>query len=175
MKYNRCRKIEVVYFALKILRTVMDKTKKIILSKDFNYFTLFLPYLNPFLYASKLINHIDAMTERIMDQIEKGPRIHDVHFSDLDVRLNQPYWLLHQGSCEHYLVIEQIRWGWSSFITIPSLNTRILQLVKPHRPNGRLSYHYSHKPSHYWLMPSMRSCSGYCFYRWRHKARTKPM
>ncbi|KAG6333386.1 hypothetical protein ID866_5704 [Astraeus odoratus] len=30
-------------------------------------------------------------------------------FDSLTLRINQPYWMLHQGDCEHFIVIEQIR------------------------------------------------------------------
>jgi snRNA-activating protein complex subunit 3 len=30
-------------------------------------------------------------------------------FSALTLRLHQPYWLLHQGNCEHFIVVDQIR------------------------------------------------------------------
>jgi hypothetical protein len=48
--------------------------------------------------------------------IEKRPSIkkadssiHQTHFSSLTLRLHEPYWLLHQGNCEHFLVVDQIR------------------------------------------------------------------
>lgn len=30
----------------------------------------------------------------------------------LSMRLNEPYWVLHQGNCEHFIVVDQIRYGW---------------------------------------------------------------
>jgi len=35
--------------------------------------------------------------------------MHETVISSLTLRLNEPYWLLHQGSCEHFLVVDQIR------------------------------------------------------------------
>lgn len=35
---------------------------------------------------------------------------HETKLSSLTVRLNQPYWLLHQGNCEHFVVFDQIRY-----------------------------------------------------------------
>jgi snRNA-activating protein complex subunit 3 len=36
--------------------------------------------------------------------------MHDVQLSTLALRLNQPYWMLHAGNCEHTLVIDEIRY-----------------------------------------------------------------
>ncbi|KIO09904.1 hypothetical protein M404DRAFT_111474, partial [Pisolithus tinctorius Marx 270] len=30
-------------------------------------------------------------------------------FNSLTLRINQPYWMLHQGNCEHFIVVDQIR------------------------------------------------------------------
>ena len=38
-----------------------------------------------------------------------GSKMNDTLFSALSLRLNHPYWLLHHGNCEHFLVIDQIR------------------------------------------------------------------
>lgn len=35
-------------------------------------------------------------------------------FKALTLRLNQPYWMLHRGNCEHFIVIDQIRYFTSS-------------------------------------------------------------
>ncbi|KAA1476043.1 hypothetical protein DENSPDRAFT_842924 [Dentipellis sp. KUC8613] len=53
-------------------------------------------------YADKLISSVST-------PLEKGSAMHDTLFSSLTLRLNEPYWLLHQGNCEHFLVVEQIR------------------------------------------------------------------
>lgn len=42
--------------------------------------------------------------------------MHDAKLADLELRLHQPYWLLHQGECEHLIVISQIRYA-STFST----------------------------------------------------------
>ncbi|KAH9979175.1 snRNA-activating protein of 50kDa MW C terminal-domain-containing protein [Russula compacta] len=53
-------------------------------------------------YASKLVAHISK-------PLTIGPKMHDMPFSSLMLRLNHPYWLLHHGNCEHFLVVNQIR------------------------------------------------------------------
>lgn len=35
--------------------------------------------------------------------------IHQTPLSALSLRVNQPYWLLHHGNCEHFVVVDQIR------------------------------------------------------------------
>ncbi len=39
-----------------------------------------------------------------------GPKTHETPFSSLSLRLNHPYWLVHHGNCEHFLVVHQIRY-----------------------------------------------------------------
>lgn len=41
--------------------------------------------------------------------LEKGVSMHDTTLASLTVHLHKPYWLLHAGSCEHFIVIDQIR------------------------------------------------------------------
>jgi len=53
-------------------------------------------------YAGKLAAHISK-------PLTIGSKMHDTLFSSLSLRLNHPYWLLHHGNCEHFLVIDQIR------------------------------------------------------------------
>jgi len=53
-------------------------------------------------YASKLVAHVSK-------PLSKGPKMRDTSFSSLSLRLNHPYWLVHQGNCEHFLVVDQIR------------------------------------------------------------------
>ncbi len=36
--------------------------------------------------------------------------MHDVVSADLEIRLHQPYYRLHQGDCEHFVVFDQIRY-----------------------------------------------------------------
>ena len=59
---------------------------------------------------SKLIKQIHLLPEKKRHQLNKGPCMYDQRFVDLTVRINQPYWLLHQGTCEHFLVIDCIRY-----------------------------------------------------------------
>ncbi len=39
-----------------------------------------------------------------------GSKMHETPFSSLSLRLNHPYWLVHHGNCEHFLVVDQIRY-----------------------------------------------------------------
>ncbi|KAI9442163.1 snRNA-activating protein of 50kDa MW C terminal-domain-containing protein [Lactarius indigo] len=52
--------------------------------------------------CSKLVAHVSK-------PFGKGPKMRDTSFSSLSLRLNHPYWLVHQGNCEHFLVVDQIR------------------------------------------------------------------
>lgn len=35
--------------------------------------------------------------------------MHDTFLSSLTVRIDEPYWLLHKGNCQHFVVFDQIR------------------------------------------------------------------
>ena len=35
--------------------------------------------------------------------------MHDTKLSSLKIRLHEPYWILHAGSCEHFFVFTAIR------------------------------------------------------------------
>lgn len=37
--------------------------------------------------------------------------IDETRFSSLSLRTNEPYWLLHRGDCEHFFVVDQIRYS----------------------------------------------------------------
>ncbi|TFK54170.1 hypothetical protein OE88DRAFT_1625240 [Heliocybe sulcata] len=60
-------------------------------------------------YADKLLEFLEKSPDSKRPSIKKGPSVYDTKFSSLTLRLNEPYWLLHQGNCEHFLVIDQIR------------------------------------------------------------------
>ncbi|EJD52566.1 hypothetical protein AURDEDRAFT_82215 [Auricularia subglabra TFB-10046 SS5] len=64
-------------------------------------------------YSDRLLRHIekfdDAAPPRLLP-LTKGAPMHSTRFLDLPaVRINEPYYLLHQGDCEHYFVLDQIR------------------------------------------------------------------
>lgn len=58
---------------------------------------------------SKLMKHFLSVPEDKRPRIEKGCDMHSKKFSDLSLCINKPFWLLHQGSCEHFIVVDQIR------------------------------------------------------------------
>jgi len=33
----------------------------------------------------------------------------ETKISSLSIRVNEPYWLIHAGNCEHFIVVNQIR------------------------------------------------------------------
>ena len=53
--------------------------------------------------CSKLVAYVSK-------PLSKGPKMRDTSFGSLSLRLNHPYWLVHQGNCEHFLVVDQIRY-----------------------------------------------------------------
>ncbi|KAJ3724718.1 snRNA-activating protein of 50kDa MW C terminal-domain-containing protein [Lentinula raphanica] len=59
-------------------------------------------------YADKLIQHL-KITKSTTTIKKSRTSMHDTPLSSLALQVNKPYWLLHQGNCEHYIVIDQIR------------------------------------------------------------------
>lgn len=36
--------------------------------------------------------------------------MHDTTLSSLNIRLHKPYWMMHAGNCEHFIVFEHVRY-----------------------------------------------------------------
>ncbi|KAH9960424.1 snRNA-activating protein of 50kDa MW C terminal-domain-containing protein [Russula dissimulans] len=85
------------------------------------------------------------------------PQMHDTLFSSLSLRLNEPYWLVHHGNCEHFLVVDQIRLFHSH--DIPSGYPLTLQLTPPLIGNCRGC---SKVPGVYSIVGDMRLCESPC-------------
>ncbi|KAF9244968.1 snRNA-activating protein of 50kDa MW C terminal-domain-containing protein [Melanogaster broomeanus] len=61
-------------------------------------------------YADKLLSHLQTLPAGKRPQITKSPTsLGQTPFASLTTRINQPYWMLHQGNCEHFVVVDQIR------------------------------------------------------------------
>ncbi|KAG8213733.1 hypothetical protein J3R82DRAFT_10438 [Butyriboletus roseoflavus] len=61
-------------------------------------------------YADRLLSHLQTLPEEKRPQITKSSTsLSQTPFTSLTLRINQPYWMLHQGNCEHFVVIDQIR------------------------------------------------------------------
>ena len=48
--------------------------------------------------------------------VAKGSSMHDTKLASLKVRLHEPYWILHAGSCEHFFVFTAVRYEYSKLI-----------------------------------------------------------
>ncbi|OAX41083.1 hypothetical protein K503DRAFT_686222, partial [Rhizopogon vinicolor AM-OR11-026] len=67
-------------------------------------------------YAEMLISHLQKLPEEKRPQIKTAATsTSETTFNALTLRLHQPYWLLHQGNCEHFIVVDQIRHAYSVF------------------------------------------------------------
>ncbi|KAF9793024.1 snRNA-activating protein of 50kDa MW C terminal-domain-containing protein [Thelephora terrestris] len=61
-------------------------------------------------YANKLIKQLEELSLDQVDPLVKSPTsLNSTPLSFLSLKLNKPYWFLHQGDCEHFLVFDQIR------------------------------------------------------------------
>ncbi|KAG6831696.1 hypothetical protein H0H92_008339 [Tricholoma furcatifolium] len=57
----------------------------------------------------KLLNHLQTVTKDAPSLDKASTTIYETLLSSLKLRINYPYWLLHKGNCEHFLVVDQIR------------------------------------------------------------------
>ncbi|KAF5351890.1 hypothetical protein D9756_007555 [Leucocoprinus leucothites] len=60
-------------------------------------------------YATKLVNHLATVSRSKLSIKKATTSLSQTPLSSMSFRINEPYWLLHRGNCEHFLVIEQIR------------------------------------------------------------------
>ncbi|KAF8210461.1 snRNA-activating protein of 50kDa MW C terminal-domain-containing protein [Mycena galopus ATCC 62051] len=60
-------------------------------------------------YADKLIQHLQSIPKESATLTKAPTSMHDTPLSSLSLRIGEPYWLLHHGNCEHFIVVDQIR------------------------------------------------------------------
>ena len=83
--------------------------------------------------------------------------MHETPFSSLSLRLNHPYWLVHHGNCEHFLVVDQIRYVFSPARSAVSLTDIVLSsLLHPHDPPSGYPLTTQITPP---LLANCRACS----------------
>lgn len=57
------------------------------------------------------MKQIEMLKKKPPFPVTKAPTsLKQTTFSSLSLRLNEPYWLIHKGNCEHFIVIDQIRY-----------------------------------------------------------------
>ncbi|KAF8135666.1 snRNA-activating protein of 50kDa MW C terminal-domain-containing protein [Boletus edulis] len=58
----------------------------------------------------RLLAHLERLPAEKRLQITKSPTsLSQTTLASLTLRINQPYWMLHQGNCEHFVVVDEIR------------------------------------------------------------------
>jgi snRNA-activating protein complex subunit 3 len=77
--------------------------------------------------SSKLIAHIP-------EPLTIGSKMNETPFSSLSLRLNHPYWLVHHGNCEHFLVVDQIRYIFSLHNSDHLVDIFLSSLLHPDDP-----------------------------------------
>ncbi|TFK73930.1 hypothetical protein BDN72DRAFT_138869 [Pluteus cervinus] len=59
-------------------------------------------------YDKKLVDHLGNMSKS-KKPLRKGTfGVDETQLASLSLRIGQPYWLVHQGNCEHFIVLDQI-------------------------------------------------------------------
>jgi snRNA-activating protein complex subunit 3 len=79
-------------------------------------------------------HHSSKLAAHVSKPLAIGSKMHDTPFSSLSLRLNHPYWLLHHGNCEHFLVVDQIRHVISSPNACPLVELSSFSLLHAHDP-----------------------------------------
>ena len=90
----------------------------------------------------------DVCSSRLKDYInQKGPglvtsggHMHSTKLDTLTIRLHQPYWLLHQGNCEHLIVFDQIRFALFISYCESTAPTDLYNLRLPHSTDPSTGY-----------------------------------
>ncbi|KAK0504781.1 snRNA-activating protein of 50kDa MW C terminal-domain-containing protein [Armillaria luteobubalina] len=60
-------------------------------------------------YADKMIQCLATHSMKDCTLTKAPESMHDTILNTLFLRINEPYWILHQGNCEHFFVVDQIR------------------------------------------------------------------
>lgn len=61
-------------------------------------------------FNSRLFEHLRLFPKKKPPVLKKATgTTSNTTFGSLTLRINAPYWILHKGNCEHYLVVDQIR------------------------------------------------------------------
>lgn len=61
-------------------------------------------------FRSKFVEHLRKTSQDGFYPITKAPtKAWDTRLDDLTLRINEPYFILHEGNCEHYAVVDEIR------------------------------------------------------------------
>ncbi|SJK97492.1 uncharacterized protein ARMOST_00744 [Armillaria ostoyae] len=60
-------------------------------------------------YADKMLQCLATHPTQHRALTKAPESMHDIILSSLSLRINEPYWILHQGNCEHFFVVDQIR------------------------------------------------------------------
>lgn len=61
--------------------------------------------------SSKLIEHLHTLSAKSRPDLVKSSPMHDIALSSIALRFHKPYWALHAGDCEHFLVFEHVRYA----------------------------------------------------------------
>jgi len=57
----------------------------------------------------KLVSHLQTRSKSKTPMEQATSSLAETLLSSVSLRINEPYWLLHRGNCEHFVVVEQIR------------------------------------------------------------------
>ncbi|KAG8915312.1 hypothetical protein FRC02_004566 [Tulasnella sp. 418] len=60
-------------------------------------------------YSDRFIEAMKLDPNASQKPVKKGPNLYEALFDTIPLRLNYPYYLVHQGNCQHYFIIDEIR------------------------------------------------------------------
>jgi len=105
----------------------------------------------------KLVRHLKTRSKSKTPMEQATSSLAETLLSSVSLRINEPYWLLHRGNCEHFVVIEQIRcidchWEKSA----SSTESRAFRAIHPSDPRTGYPILLQHTPQ---LLDICRACS----------------
>lgn len=120
--------------------------------------TVFPLSTHPSCWYSKLLKQLEELSLDQLDPLTKSQTsLSSTPLSSLSLKLNKPYWFLHQGNCEHFLVFDQIR---SGTMLLPPRGRPLtpVQDAPSNRSQGRIPTNAPNHPSPTRPLPRMFSC-----------------
>lgn len=61
------------------------------------------------LHISKLVEHLEKVPKQGVRHTKAPTSLHDTPLDSLVLQVCEPYWMIHQGNCEHWLIVDEIR------------------------------------------------------------------
>lgn len=116
-----------------------------------------------------------SLPEGKRQDVTRGPSLNATRISSLILRLHEPCWVLHAGSCEHFFVVTNIRYAHIATVVKPRRLTSMEQGKTSCRPCVRVPLDDSDNPSALRFLPGVYQGARGVLDRGRCQARREPV